>query len=99
MTRYFRLLQDTFLWNAGAVISNEEDEEQYTSINRALDRITHDEYISSYIVEDVINAEFFQEVYPFETGQLDEEEEPVMEYKDTEQVKTWQHSAFSPKKQ
>lgn len=98
MARYFRVLKDTFLWNAGAIISENDGEEEYTSINRAFDRLYHGEVISADIVEDVINSEFFEEVYPFETGEVDEEEEEILEFKDKEGVKQWQHASFIPKK-
>jgi len=96
MTRYFRVRKDTFLWNAGAIISENDGDEEYTSINRAFDRLNHDEVISAEIVEDVINAEFFEEVYPFTAG-VDEEEEEILEFKNKDEVGAWQHASFAPK--
>ena len=66
--KYYRVLQNTFLWEKGAIITN-DPKIGTDSGYRAIDpiwNVTEDqtEYITSKIVEDKTNEAFFQRVYP-----------------------------------
>lgn len=65
MSKFYRVLQDTFMWDKGAIISNEINSNQYYSINDIWNHVDlDDEYISAPIIENKDNANFFERVYP-----------------------------------
>lgn len=62
-TKYFKVLVDTPLWNKGAIISNEQDKDEYYSIMDIWDTVElKHEYLSAHIIEKL--PKFFQEVEP-----------------------------------
>ena len=68
MDKFYRVKKDTFLWKEGAVLKLNEKIGRhggYAAIEDVWDTTEHvaDEYISAPIVEDVVNAEFFERVY------------------------------------
>ena len=64
MTKYYRVKKDTFLWEEGAIISNTNTSGGYSPVediwNKTKDQ---NEYITSKIIEDDINSDFFERVY------------------------------------
>lgn len=59
--KYYRVLQDTFLWDKGAVLSSEGN--GYRAVDEIFTKeFTGTEYISDKIIEN--NPEWFQKVYP-----------------------------------
>lgn len=69
MSKYYRVKQDTFLWDAGAIIKSgtyNSGSEGYTAIQDIWDAVPTigGEYISSKIVEHEGNSAFFERVYP-----------------------------------
>lgn len=63
--KYYRVRNDTFLWQAGAIL-HKNDAGGYVAIEDVWDSvpIVYSEYISASIVEHEGNAEFFERVYP-----------------------------------
>ena len=64
MTKYYRVLKDTFLWEKGAIISNEntEDHVGYTPIEDIWNKFTdQNEYISAPYIEQ--SPQWFERVY------------------------------------
>lgn len=65
MRKYYRVKQDTFLWKAGAILSDQE-KGQYVPIEDIWNvaEKPNAEYISAPIIEHPDNAVFFERVYP-----------------------------------
>jgi len=62
MSKYYRVKQDTFMWDKGAILKKDED--GYRSISDLWNHVDiGEEYISKYIIEDKDNADFFERVY------------------------------------
>lgn len=62
MTKYYRVLKDTFLWEKGAILSNESDYSQYSPIEDIWDKFTEqNECISAPYIEQ--SPKWFQRVY------------------------------------
>ncbi len=63
--KYYRVIEDTFMWEKGAIISDKNESKKYRSIDPIWDK-TEDqtEYISDSIIEDEVNKKFFERVYP-----------------------------------
>ena len=71
--KHYRVKKDTFLWKAGAIISNSVatggQENGYAAIEDIWDAVpTRGEYISAAIIEHPDNAQFFERVYPDTLG-------------------------------
>lgn len=65
MARFFRNKTGNFLWDEGAIVSNEHDEDGYKAISNIWDHVGLDgEYITAKIIESPDNADFFEEVWP-----------------------------------
>ena len=61
--KYYRLKQDTFMWDKGAIIQSNGD--GYRTADDIWNRVKlGNEYISEHIIEDDGNADFFERVYP-----------------------------------
>ena len=65
MSKYYKVLEDNFMWNKGGIICDEKVEGEFRSKDPIFDR-TEDqtEYISKGIIEDENNKDFFTRVYP-----------------------------------
>lgn len=65
MTKYYRVKKDTFMWLTDAIISDKGDEGHgYRAIEDCWNKVElKTEYISSHIVEDKENSDFFERVY------------------------------------
>lgn len=62
MTKYYRVLKDTFMWNKDAIISNQGG--GYRSLEDFMNHVElNTEYISEHIIENKDNSEFFERVY------------------------------------
>lgn len=62
MTKYYRVLKDTFLWEKDAILSNNEDNNHYSPIEDIWDKLEdQDEYITAKYIEN--NPKWFQRVY------------------------------------
>lgn len=63
MSKYYRVKQDTFLWNKGAIL--QKCDSGYRPISDLWDAtdVNESEYISSRIIESDDNAVFFERVY------------------------------------
>jgi len=68
MKKYYRVKKDTFLWVAGAIISNTGGNTPgtgYLPIEDIWDKVPPGtEYITDKIIEHPDNAEWFERVYP-----------------------------------
>lgn len=67
MDKYYRVKKDTFLWKEGAILKYSDGVSNggYEPIQDIWDVANNEgEYISSQIVEDPVNAEYFERVYP-----------------------------------
>ena len=68
MSKFYRVLQDTFMWNKGAIIEYDEDSGTaggYVAIDDIWDAVPlKGEYISARIIESADNSTFFERVYP-----------------------------------
>lgn len=64
--KYYRNLKDNFLWDEGAILSDEIDANGYQPINDLWNKTEHNgnEYISRGIVEAEENKDMFERVYP-----------------------------------
>lgn len=66
--KYYRVKKDTFLWKEGAILKDDAEGSTgkgYRAIEDIWDRVrVGGEYISSHIIENPINADFFERVYP-----------------------------------
>lgn len=64
--KYYRNLKDNFLWDAGAILSDEISSDGYMPINDLWNHTEHngEEYISRRIVEAEDNSDMFERVYP-----------------------------------
>ena len=64
MTKYYRVKKPTFIWNEGAILSDEEVDNGYTAIEDCWDACDEvgGEYISKRIIE--AQPEWFERVYP-----------------------------------
>lgn len=64
--KYYRNLKDNFLWDAGAVLSDDIDADGYKAVSDLWDKTEHNEgeYISRRIVEAEENKDMFERVYP-----------------------------------
>lgn len=61
--KYYRVKIETFLWNAGAILSD-QDKGQYLPLEDIWNKVPgQSEYISAKIVEAPENAETFEKVY------------------------------------
>lgn len=62
MSKYYRVLKDTFMWKEGAIISNGDDSSGYVPIEDIWNVFEDQtEYISHSIIEN--NSEWFERVY------------------------------------
>ena len=62
MTRYYRVIKDNFLWDVGAILSNENNNSQYVPIEDIWNKF-EDQYeciTATYIEE---SPKFFERVY------------------------------------
>lgn len=67
MTKYYKVIKPTFMWEQGAIISNGNDG-VYRAIEDIWNKVTlGTEYISAHIIENKDNADFFERVYPSQT--------------------------------
>jgi len=66
--KYYRVKEDTFMWDKGAVIESGHgcnDHDGYKEINDLYNHVElSSEYISAHIIENPANARFFKRVYP-----------------------------------
>ncbi len=63
MIKYFRVVKETPLWEIGAIISDELENEQYIGIEDIWNKTKNQtEYLSRSIIEENV-PEFFQRVY------------------------------------
>lgn len=67
MAKFYRVKQDNFLWDEGAILKCNEklgSDGGYSAIDDLWDRVDMgDEYISAGIIEAPENAKFFERVY------------------------------------
>lgn len=64
-TKYYRVKKDTFMWLEGAVLSNTSNNGGYMAIEDIWNKVdVNTEYISAHIIENPLNADFFERVYP-----------------------------------
>jgi hypothetical protein len=65
-TKYYRNLKDNFLWDAGAILSDDCGDDGYMPINDLWNHTEKNgsEYISRCIVEAEDNSDMFERVYP-----------------------------------
>ncbi len=64
MTKFYKVKKDTFMWDEGAIISNEGDSNEYRAITDLWNHTDlKNEYISAHIVESADNADFFERAY------------------------------------
>ena len=63
MSKYYKVIKENFIWEVGAIITNENDSSGYEPVEEIYN--VHpdavDEYISSSVVEN--SPEYFQRVY------------------------------------
>lgn len=78
----------TPLWVKDAIISNENDDDEYYSVNDAWNTCEHEEYATAGVVEDQANAPFFERVY-----KIDKQDGSV-EYHTSALAKEWLHSQY-----
>ena len=65
MAKYYRVKKQTFMWDEGAIISDESSAGRYVSTSDVWDRIPGmSEYISANIIEHENNSDFFEQVWP-----------------------------------
>jgi len=66
MARYYRVLEDNFLWKKGAIISDRKTVNHFYPIQEDVwDHVPcGNEYISGGIINHPDNAIFFERVYP-----------------------------------
>lgn len=66
MTKYYRVKKDTFMWLEGAIISDKGDEGHgYLPIEDIWNKVElKTEYISAHIIENPLNSDTFERVYP-----------------------------------
>lgn len=63
MTKYYRVKKTTFMWDEGAILSSEGN--GYRPIEDLWNHVELDtEYITDHIIENPINKDFFERVYP-----------------------------------
>lgn len=63
MAKFYRVTQDTFLWEKGAILTDEKNSSGYSPINDLWNKLEkQDEYISTQLVEK--NPDWFERVYP-----------------------------------
>lgn len=63
--KYYKVKEDTFMWEKGAIISDEGCSGQYRSINPIWDKLEDQkEWIGDSVIEDKVNAKYFERVYP-----------------------------------
>lgn len=64
-TKYYKTLKETPMWEAGAIISNENNSTQYTPIDNIFERIdgTDGYYEAKLIIESPDNKDWFERVY------------------------------------
>ncbi|MFA5695844.1 MAG: hypothetical protein WC917_00060 [Bacilli bacterium] len=69
MNKYYKVLQDTFLWDKGAIITNDPkindgSTKQYRAVDPIFNKLDEQtEYISANIIEAEENKSFFERVY------------------------------------
>ena len=65
-TKYYRVLQDNFLWKAGAILSMADGLPGYNAIEDIWDAtpVVNGEYITARNVEHPDNSAYFERVYP-----------------------------------
>ena len=66
MTKYFRVIKDNPLWEVGAIISNQRNQNWYYPINNVWLKVEKDddEFLSAPIIE--TQPDFFERVYKSE---------------------------------
>lgn len=66
MDKYYRVNKPTFLWKEGAILEKKKDSNGYYAVEDIWDvtPVNGGEYISTKIIEDPSNAEYFERVYP-----------------------------------
>lgn len=63
MPKFYRVKKDTFMWKAGAILTD-QGQAQYVPIEDVWNVVEgHDEYISAEPIESPLNAEYFERVY------------------------------------
>jgi hypothetical protein len=91
MDKFYRVKQDNFLWQEGAILKYFKDSgsdggyKPLEDIWNATD-VNGEEYISARIIEDSANAKYFERVYPDTVG--------GRIYKTKEQLKAVYDKAF-----
>ena len=66
MTKYYRVKKATFMWEEGAILSNEGG--GYRTINDIWNAVNlGNEYITDHIIENPENAQWFERVYKVDT--------------------------------
>lgn len=70
MSKFYKVLEDNFLWKKGAILKKDADENGYSPIDELWDTTDHNdgEYITAKIIEDPINAKYFERVYEVSKG-------------------------------
>lgn len=73
MDKFYRVKKDNFLWKEGAILklkSMNNGASGYVPIEDIWNVIekTTSEYITAFIIEDPVNAEYFERVYPDTIG-------------------------------
>lgn len=67
MQKYYRVKQDTFIWEKGAIITNTANSgsgyEPIEDIWNVAKKKDYSEYISDYIIESPNNSKYFERVY------------------------------------
>jgi len=64
MPNYYRNLKDNFIWDEGAIISNDKHYNEYRPIDNIFAKeSTGHEYISAIVIESAPDG-YFQRVYP-----------------------------------
>lgn len=72
MTKYYRVIKDTPMWDKGAILEYDENLGRtggYRTKTDLFDRVeAMNEYLSTHFIEDEVNKEFFERVYPVTTA-------------------------------
>lgn len=86
MSKYYRALQDSFLWKEGAILKYSSEDRGYSPIEDVWDNTPHngDEYITKDIIEHENNKAYFERVY--KKGASDEGFITADEFKKNHQV-------------
>lgn len=70
MAKFYRVKEDNFLWRKGAILKKDTDDNGYYPIDDLWDTTENNdgEYITAKIVEDPVNAPYFERVYEVSKG-------------------------------